>query len=141
MSRFILDALRTAPNATAGPSRLPATRLRDGFYLVSETGSARLFSTSLKRRYATDIQPPVIPSPANPHAHPAFETLSNELISTQPCFGTRGDEVTLLTTPEQFKKTLLDMIKRAKRRILISSLYIGVEEVELVSTSKVLKLG
>lgn len=39
----------------------------------------------------------------------------------------------LLTSPELFYARLLEMIKRAKRRILISSLYIGVEEGELVS--------
>ena len=36
-------------------------------------------------------------------------------------------------SPVEFKASLLDMIKRARRRIIISSLYIGVEEDELVS--------
>jgi CDP-diacylglycerol--glycerol-3-phosphate 3-phosphatidyltransferase len=42
-----------------------------------------------------------------------------------------------LTSPEQFKATLLAMIKRAKRRILISSLYIGAGQSELVRRSSV----
>lgn len=74
-------------------------------------------------------------SPPNlqPHQYTAFERLSTALSLKQPCFGARGDEVELLTGPEVFYSRLLDMIKGAKRRILISSLYIGAEEGELVS--------
>jgi hypothetical protein len=36
-------------------------------------------------------------------------------------------------SPEEFKAKLLAMIKRAKRRILISTLYIGASQTELVS--------
>ncbi|WVF70894.1 hypothetical protein IAT40_005689 [Kwoniella sp. CBS 6097] len=68
----------------------------------------------------------------HPHQHPAFERLSTALTSTQPCFGARGDEVELLTSPEGFYKRLLEMVKRAKKRVIISSLYIGTEEGELV---------
>lgn len=42
--------------------------------------------------------------------------------------------MTLLTSPQEFYTKLLEMIKRAKRRIIISSLYIGAEESELVSS-------
>jgi CDP-diacylglycerol--glycerol-3-phosphate 3-phosphatidyltransferase len=38
-----------------------------------------------------------------------------------------------LTSPQEFYDKLIDMIKRARRRIIISSLYIGAEEAELVS--------
>ena len=55
------------------------------------------------------------------------------LSATQPCFGARGDEISLITSPADFRSTLFEMISRAKRRILISSLYIGVEESDLVS--------
>ncbi|OCF42488.1 CDP-diacylglycerol-glycerol-3-phosphate 3-phosphatidyltransferase [Kwoniella heveanensis CBS 569] len=68
----------------------------------------------------------------HPHQHPAFEQLASALSSTQPCFGARGDEVELLTSPEGFYKRLIEMVKRAKRRVIISSLYIGTEESELV---------
>jgi len=55
------------------------------------------------------------------------------LSSWLPCFGARGDEVRLLNSPSGFYGDVIDMLKRAKRRILISTLYIGVEETELVS--------
>lgn len=41
----------------------------------------------------------------------------------------------LLTSPGGFYQDVLDMLKRAKRRILISTLYLGVEETELVGLS------
>lgn len=72
--------------------------------------------------------PPVIP-----HPHEAFSNLASSLSTAQPCFGTRGDEVEILETPTAFHDRLLDMVKNAKKRILISSLYIGVEEESLVS--------
>jgi len=68
-----------------------------------------------------------------PHAHGAFEHLSAQLSGTQPCFGTQGDKVELLTTPTEFHDRLLEMVKRARRRVLISTLYIGTEEASLVS--------
>ncbi|WVQ71253.1 hypothetical protein IAR50_000778 [Cryptococcus sp. DSM 104548] len=67
-----------------------------------------------------------------PHQYAAFEHLSQSLSSSQPCFGARGDEVELLDGPEGFYKRLIEIIGRARRRILISSLYIGAEEGELV---------
>lgn len=38
-----------------------------------------------------------------------------------------------MDSPTAFYDALIDMISRAKRRIIISSLYIGAEESELVS--------
>jgi phosphatidylserine/phosphatidylglycerophosphate/cardiolipin synthase-like enzyme len=65
--------------------------------------------------------------------HPSVKDLSDTLSGLQPCFGARGDEIKLLGSPQEFYALLLEMIKRAKRRIVISSLYIGAEEAELVS--------
>jgi phosphatidylserine/phosphatidylglycerophosphate/cardiolipin synthase-like enzyme len=65
--------------------------------------------------------------------HPSVKDLSDTLSGLQPCFGARGDEIKLLGSPQEFHALLLEMIKRAKRRIVISSLYIGAEEEELVS--------
>ncbi|CED84006.1 Phosphatidylglycerolphosphate synthase [Phaffia rhodozyma] len=52
---------------------------------------------------------------------------------TQPRFPVRGDEIEVLSEPEQFYKALLGLIKRAKRRLVISSLYIGTEQDELLA--------
>jgi CDP-diacylglycerol--glycerol-3-phosphate 3-phosphatidyltransferase len=40
--------------------------------------------------------------------------------------------VRLLNSPSGFYGDIIEMLKRARRRILISTLYIGVEETELV---------
>jgi CDP-diacylglycerol--glycerol-3-phosphate 3-phosphatidyltransferase len=126
----LLAPLRACPHATAGPSRLPAVRIPSGRWRASSPVLARWTSSA-----SSSSSSPGRPDGAgSPHSHPAFEALSSALSASQPCFGARGDEIELLTSPEQFKATLLAMIKRAKRRILISSLYIGAGQSELVST-------
>lgn len=90
-------------------------------------------ATQIRLNHSTPPPKPASASPALPHPSPAFDTLNETLSSIQPCFGARGDEITLLTSPQEFYDKLIDMIKRARRRIIISSLYIGAEEAELVS--------
>lgn len=131
----LCSALRTCPNATPGPSRLPAIRLgRHTPCHLPLRPQVRYESTPPNRSPA----PPTFSSPNNgisPYPHPAFDALSTSLSSWLPCFGARGDEVRLLNSPSGFYGDIIEMIKRAKRRILISTLYIGVEETELVSVT------
>jgi CDP-diacylglycerol--glycerol-3-phosphate 3-phosphatidyltransferase len=72
---------------------------------------------------------------------PSLESISQDIFkstfyrtcqSTQPGFALKADSVSIINHPEAFYNTLLDMIKQARRRIFISSLYIGAEETELV---------
>lgn len=49
-----------------------------------------------------------------------------------PKFKARGSDIQVLESPHQFYTTLLDNIRKAKRRIFLASLYIGKEETELV---------
>ncbi|ORX37348.1 putative CDP-diacylglycerol-glycerol-3-phosphate 3-phosphatidyltransferase [Kockovaella imperatae] len=151
MARPPAFALRACQEITAGPSRIvrqptPAKWIRAKRFKSTETNPSG--TTSYGKRYdisdssaagqsplpspSSASKPPSTLVPSIPHAHPAFTELANTLCGTLPCFGARGDEIHLLSSPEEFKTLLLDMIKRAKRRILISSLYIGVEETELV---------
>ncbi len=136
MSRLVLSTLRAAPNATPGPSRVPARYLHGTW--CSPTGHvARKQPRSVRyRQVRFNSTPAGAKSPLTPlnvaHKSPAFEELSTNLSSSQPCFGARGDEISLLSSPEEFYAKLMDMMSRAKRRILISSLYIGAEESELV---------
>lgn len=157
MSQRGLRILRACPNATPGPSRLPATtllrssrpvalgphppssrRLRpystaEAVALASEPEpAASVTTTTVSPPSAAPVAFPGPPNPGNPHPHPAFQTLLDTLSATQPCFGAKGDEITLLGTPQEFKATLLAMIKRAKRRIIISTLYIGTEQEDIV---------
>lgn len=132
--------LRACPNATPGPSRLPAgavkiyrhslpvTQIRNESTIP--TRRTRQASTSAS---STSTSTPSLTTSTSPSAypHPAFDQLSTSLSSWLPCFGARGDEVKLLTSPGGFYGDVIEMMKRAKRRILISTLYIGVEETEL----------
>ncbi|MBW0485950.1 hypothetical protein O181_025665 [Austropuccinia psidii MF-1] len=58
-----------------------------------------------------------------------LELLSNQL----PCFRSRETCVRILSGPQDFYASLLDMISKARRRIFIASLYIGKQETELVA--------
>lgn len=123
-ARLSLNALRPCPNATPGPSSRPARVIR--------------YNACNQVRYGSTRKPktPVFTSPntaTSAYPHPAFDQLSTSLSSWLPCFGARGDEVRLLNSPSGFYGDVIDMLKRAKRRILISTLYIGIEETELVS--------
>ena len=132
MSRFIPSALRAAPFATPGPSSVPARCLR-GTWCVIPSSAIRHRPQHNLRYASTATSKQATPSPTLPHPSAAFEVLNDALTATQPCFGARGDEVTLLTSPQEFYDKLLEMIQRARRRIIISSLYIGAEEGQLVS--------
>jgi CDP-diacylglycerol--glycerol-3-phosphate 3-phosphatidyltransferase len=126
-ARLSLSALRPCPNATPGPSSRPAICLTR----YNAPLQARHESTSTKSKTSSIFTPSSTAVSAYPH--PAFDQLSTSLSSWLPCFGARGDEVRLLNSPTGFYQDVIEMLKRAKRRILISTLYIGVEETELVS--------
>ncbi|KAL7420832.1 CDP-diacylglycerol--glycerol-3-phosphate 3-phosphatidyltransferase [Cryptotrichosporon argae] len=126
--------------ASAGPSRLPIRpRALERCPLPPAVAPpprhpVRFSSTSTASGPSGKVAAPApAPIAAIPHGA-AFEALADELNATQPCFGTRGDEVEILAGPEAFYQSLLGMIRRAKRRVLISTLYIGVEEAELIDT-------
>src|SRR5271154_3311212 len=64
--------------------------------------------------------------------HPSIDELTKKLDSLAPRFELQKGEITVLTTPEEFYTTLRTKILGAKRRVYLSSLYIGKEEKELV---------
>lgn len=110
-----------AAPATTGPASATA----------NASASSSSVSTPAPATASAAASPPPAALPI--HREAPFEVLSAALSGSQPCFGARGDEITLLGSPEEFKAKLLAMIKRAKRRILISTLYIGASQTELVS--------
>ncbi|KZT70067.1 hypothetical protein DAEQUDRAFT_750479 [Daedalea quercina L-15889] len=63
---------------------------------------------------------------------PSVQRFTYELAKHQPCYAISASSVNILTEPRQFYRCLLDMIRRARRRLFISSLYIGSEDLELV---------
>ncbi|KAI0807808.1 hypothetical protein C8Q74DRAFT_1343406 [Fomes fomentarius] len=65
---------------------------------------------------------------------PTIRQFLVKLAEQQPCFSMRSSSVSILHEPRLFYQTLLNMIRNARHRLFISSLYIGHEDVELVDT-------
>ncbi|EPQ57779.1 hypothetical protein GLOTRDRAFT_71652 [Gloeophyllum trabeum ATCC 11539] len=62
------------------------------------------------------------------------EGIARKLAERQPCFALSPADVRVLLAPKQFYDNLLGMIRRARKRVFLSSLYIGSEEGELIDT-------
>lgn len=77
-------------------------------------------------------------APAAPSHTPAnalgLAAITAELDRIAPRIDIRADQVEVLQGPEQFYETLKNKIRGAKRRIYLSTLYIGKSEYELTST-------
>ncbi|KAL2258054.1 hypothetical protein VTK26DRAFT_8781 [Humicola hyalothermophila] len=58
----------------------------------------------------------------------------DELDRIAPSFKINGSQVRVLQSPAEFYETLKDKIRNAKRRIFLSTLYIGRSETELIDT-------
>jgi CDP-diacylglycerol---glycerol-3-phosphate 3-phosphatidyltransferase len=69
---------------------------------------------------------------ATSNFHPSIDDLTKKLDSLAPRFELQNGEIEVFTTPEEFYSTLRKKILSAKKRIFLSSLYIGKEETELV---------
>ncbi|THV01000.1 hypothetical protein K435DRAFT_776198 [Dendrothele bispora CBS 962.96] len=67
---------------------------------------------------------------------PTIHNFTSELSKRQPSFSVPANGISVLSHPDDFYTLLLDMIKNAENRIFLSSLYIGSNESELVSTLK-----
>ncbi|KIM62047.1 hypothetical protein SCLCIDRAFT_1215389 [Scleroderma citrinum Foug A] len=66
------------------------------------------------------------------HLHACVRDFAESLAQKQPCFPLSSKNVHILGQPNQFYSRLLEIIRRARRRIFLSSLYIGSEERELI---------
>jgi hypothetical protein len=74
---------------------------------------------------------------ASPSSVPVIDDLTGKLDGLAPRFELQKGEVTVLSTPEEFYSTLKEKILSAKKRVFLSSLYIGKEETELVHSQRV----
>lgn len=61
---------------------------------------------------------------------------TNELDKIAPSFKIHGSQIQVIQTPTDFYETLKFKIRGAKRRIFLSTLYIGKTEKELVHQSE-----
>ncbi|KAI8044136.1 CDP-diacylglycerol--glycerol-3-phosphate 3-phosphatidyltransferase, mitochondrial [Drosophila gunungcola] len=93
----------------------------------------RLFSQELTPAAQGDFlgclqQAPSLLATGFPGA-PALESLS-WLHNLAPCFPLRGDQIQVIHEPQHFYETLVQRIGRAKRRIVLASLYLGTGQLE-----------
>lgn len=82
--------------------------------------------------YATSMSTSSSTAAGLPSLHPSIDDLTKKLDSLAPRFELQVGEITILTTPEEFYATLREKILGAKKRVYLSSLYVGKEEKELV---------
>lgn len=61
-----------------------------------------------------------------------------ELDKIAPSFKINGSQILVLQSPAEFYETLKDKIRKAERRIFLSTLYIGKSEKELVCNGRML---
>ncbi|CVL13247.1 probable phosphatidylglycerophosphate synthase PEL1 [Fusarium proliferatum] len=64
----------------------------------------------------------------------ALAPFVTELDRLAPSFDVRGEQIQIIRTPAEFYETLKDRIRKAQRRIFLSTLYIGKSEKELIET-------
>lgn len=69
--------------------------------------------------------------------HPSIEDLRSKLDALAPRFELQRGDVEILTTPGEFYETLKWKILSAKKRVFLSSLYVGKEETELVEALEI----
>lgn len=83
------------------------------------------------RRYAT---PAGAPASSSPSGVGALAPFVSELDRMAPSFDLRGEQINIIKTPSEFYETLKDRIRNARKRIFLSTLYIGKSERELIET-------
>ncbi|KAG6009939.1 hypothetical protein E4U21_000710 [Claviceps maximensis] len=71
---------------------------------------------------------------ANGMSAASLAPLVSELDRMAPSFDICGDDVNIIRSPADFYETLKDRIRTAKRRIFLSTLYIGKSERDLIAT-------
>lgn len=126
----------------------PSRRTNISCSLLDTTMQARWkhFTRSLHPRFSRNYAQYL---PAE-RLHPFIRDFTCELSQTQPCFPLSSKDVSILSMPQEFRSSLLvsirvflifalvfiisrkSMIRRARTRIFISSLYIGSSEKQLV---------
>ncbi|GBE81880.1 hypothetical protein BKA93DRAFT_743850 [Sparassis latifolia] len=97
--------------------------------------AAILFSRTVSRHYDRKLANVAVHrsrSLSTVSFDPFIRQFVSKLAERQPCFPMSSSDVHIMHEPQDFYQCLLDMIRRARRRIFISSLYIGSEDVELI---------
>jgi hypothetical protein len=116
LSTPIFTSFLTRRNTT----NLPRLRLLPYYYRNGKWAAPIVFAAA-SRSTATTVQ-----------QNPAIDDLTRKLDGLAPRFELKEGEISVLTTPDEFYTTLKQKILSAKKRVFLSSLYVGKEEKELV---------
>ncbi|KAH6658405.1 hypothetical protein BKA67DRAFT_213667 [Truncatella angustata] len=85
-----------------------------------------------RRRYSMPSS--AAPAGSSPSSVGMLAPFANELDKIAPSFQVHGSQIQVIKTPTDFYETLKSKIRGAKRRIFLSTLYIGKTEKELIAT-------
>ncbi|PVH14540.1 uncharacterized protein CXQ87_002681 [Candidozyma duobushaemuli] len=113
--------------------RLAATahnRMLGSFY--NYLFGARSAASPKTHPYSTDNV--ALPADAAASFHPRLTTIFQQLDAIAPRFTTKGSNIDILTSPQDFYETLKHKILHASNHVFLSSLYVGKGQVELVET-------
>ncbi|KAL2203349.1 hypothetical protein CC79DRAFT_1337979 [Sarocladium strictum] len=86
------------------------------------------------RRYSGSAGAATASPAASSHAAGTLAPVVSELDRLAPSFDISGDRIQIIKTPTDFYETLKERIRKAKKRIFLSTLYIGATEQELITT-------
>ncbi|KAI1341018.1 hypothetical protein F5Y15DRAFT_39251 [Xylariaceae sp. FL0016] len=90
------------------------------------------YSKPCRRRYSMPASPAMAGSSTSSAGQLA--PFVNELDKIAPSFKINGSQIQVIKTPTDFYETLKARIRHAKKRIFLSTLYIGKTETELIVT-------
>ena len=85
-----------------------------------------------RRGYSASTPQPPATNGQSPES--VLGTLTTELDKLAPRFEVNGNQIHIIRTPKDFYETLKTRISKAKKRIYLSTLYVGKSEQELLDT-------
>ncbi|PWY70245.1 CDP-diacylglycerol--glycerol-3-phosphate 3-phosphatidyltransferase [Aspergillus heteromorphus CBS 117.55] len=88
----------------------------------------------LCERKFSAFAPQASPASTVPSAASPLGSITTELDRISPCFEVSASNITILDSPATFYYILKDKIKNARKRIYLSTLYIGKTEHDLIET-------
>ncbi|EFY87114.1 CDP-diacylglycerol--glycerol-3-phosphate 3-phosphatidyltransferase [Metarhizium acridum] len=93
-----------------------------------------VYSVRAQRRSFGSAPSGAVAAPGNGLHVGTLVPIVSELDRMAPSFDLTGEDIRVIRTPAEFYETLKDRIRNAKRRIFLSTLYIGKSEKELIET-------
>ncbi|KIJ69206.1 hypothetical protein HYDPIDRAFT_172657 [Hydnomerulius pinastri MD-312] len=100
-------------------------------FAVAQLNASRHFATH-RALFRSFLSPRCFRSISTTRLDPSIRDFATSLALKQPCLPLSSKDVHVLHEPSKFYSKLLEIIRRARRRIFLSSLYIGSSESELL---------